>query len=121
MHTHPISTGPHLQRGGLHKQLLKSAHQGAARAHALLLVGLSCNHSPWPSLRFHALTEAHQRGADLVCYEQTSIWPSVRIQAQHAHTALLLKGIACTVIPTRMHSYSCNGVHYMRDTVHEVL
>ena len=38
VHTHPISTGPHLQRGGLHKQLLKSAHQGALRAHALQLV-----------------------------------------------------------------------------------
>ncbi|KAL3140653.1 hypothetical protein ABBQ32_005219 [Trebouxia sp. C0010 RCD-2024] len=40
-HTHPISTGPHLQRGGLHRQLLENAHQGAARANALHLV--------WPS------------------------------------------------------------------------
>lgn len=37
-HTHPISTGPHLQRGGLHRQLLENAYQGAARAHALQLV-----------------------------------------------------------------------------------
>ncbi|KAL0028583.1 hypothetical protein WJX79_003483 [Trebouxia sp. C0005] len=36
-HTHPISTGPHLQRGGLHRQLLENAYQGAARAHALQL------------------------------------------------------------------------------------
>ena len=40
-HTHPISTGPHLQRGGLHRQLLENAYQGAARAHALQLVSHS--------------------------------------------------------------------------------
>ena len=37
-HTHPISTGPHLQRGGLHRQLLENAYQGAARLNALQLV-----------------------------------------------------------------------------------
>ena len=41
-HTHPMSTGPHLQRGGLHRQLLENAYQGAARAHALQLVGPHC-------------------------------------------------------------------------------
>ncbi len=41
-HTHPISTGPHLQRGGLHRQLLENAYQGAARAHALQLVDSHC-------------------------------------------------------------------------------
>ena len=41
-HTHPISTGPHLQRGGLHRQLLENAYQGAARAHALQLVRPHC-------------------------------------------------------------------------------
>lgn len=52
-HTHPISTGPHLQRGGLHRQLLENAYQGAARAHALQLVSHTAVLLLWSFVVYH--------------------------------------------------------------------